>query len=205
MNRRLHLLALGRQGFSMKNRIIHSSCPGGISVTVCQCWGHCFFCFLINWSREHLRGAGDSVDGSSGVLRVNWRDLGSLRIVEAWRCRDLQSWCIARLGTWEGPSCISVGGDGSVHERKAGDVVAGLFTKYCAHSSVENLSSFNSAALNIWVADKQEHSLFPSQNWALCWLCHPLHRDAPADFPLVFICAANGSIFLINAGRIMFN
>lgn len=53
----------------------------------------------------------------------------------------------------EGPSCISVGGDGSVHERKAGDVVAGLFTKHCAHNSVENLSSFNSAATNIWVAD----------------------------------------------------
>lgn len=56
-----------------------------------------------------------------------------------------------------------MGGDGSVHERKAGDVVAGLFTKYCAHNSVENLSSFNSAAMNIWVADKQEHSLFLSQ------------------------------------------
>lgn len=143
MKRRLHLLAFGRQGFSMKTRITHSSCPGGTSVTAYPCWGHCcFFCFLINW----LWGTGDSVDGSSGVLRKNWRDLGSLRVVEAWRCRDLQSWCIARLGAWEGSSCTSVGGDGSVHERRAGDVVAGLFTKYCAHNSVENLSSFNSAA-----------------------------------------------------------
>lgn len=196
MNRRLHLLALAW-------KLTHSSCPGGTSVTMCLCWGHwCFFCFLINSSWWYLRGTGDSVDG---VLRMSWRDLGSLRIVEAWRCRDLQWWCIARLGTWEGPCCISVGGGGSVHERKAGDVVAGLFTKYCVYNSVENLSYFNSAAMNICVAEKQEHSLFPSQNWTLCWLWHPLHRDVPADFPLVFICAANGSIFLINADRFLFN
>lgn len=147
MNRWLHLWAFGRQGFSMRTRVTHSSCPGGTSVTVCPHLGHCcLFCFLLNSSWGYLRGTGDSADESSGVLRKNWRDLESLRVVEAWKCRDLQSWCVARPGTWEGPSCVSVGGDGSVHERKVGDVVAGLFTKYCACNCVENLSSFNSAA-----------------------------------------------------------
>lgn len=84
--------------------------------------------------------------GSSGVIRKNWRDLGIFRVVEDQRCWDLQSACIARLGTWEGPSRISVGGDCSVRERKAETIVVGMFTKHYAHNSVENLSSFNSAA-----------------------------------------------------------
>lgn len=50
-----------------------------------------------------MRGAGDSMDGSSGVIRKNWRDRGSFRAVEVWRYWDLQSGRIARLGTWEDP------------------------------------------------------------------------------------------------------
>jgi len=43
------------------------------------------------------------MDVTPGVIMKNWRYLGSFRVVEDWRCWDLQSGCIAILGTWKGP------------------------------------------------------------------------------------------------------
>lgn len=84
-----------------------------------------------------------------GVQRLSRRNGGIWAVSVFWRAGDVwicKVGVLPGLGLGKVLGVMSVGGDCSAHERKAGTVVVGLFAKYCAHSSVENLSLFHSAA-----------------------------------------------------------